>query len=532
MKERFMQYKAYSEYVISNEINLFTVVLLPQGEGKFPTVIVRTPYVDWLEEKAEEFIVDLCKVESLDWLDRGYAMVVQHCRGRGKSDGDCIPYVNEGVDSNNLYNWVREQDFYNGEIYLMGSSYLTSVHYCAQPYGKDIKGAIFGVQDTERYNLCYRNGVLKKELQPSWYVTMYKAKSKKEKNYNSDSFEMLPLTDFTKTVFAEDVCDFDVMLRSPSPIDDFWQTHGGGADARGATTDLEFPVLYFTGFYDIYTGGIFDMWNKMSERARQNSVLLISPYDHSDCWNKNGLIFEKGKRKEKFGDQYPIDWFDSIRKGTSIGFEKGKVTYYRIFDNKWYTDNFYSSEKDLFLTLGKGKTTYTYDPSDPPKFKGGLCCNFGGAEFQDEVGLRDDILSVYTEKFDNDTVVQGKMRARLTVSSDCEDTCFYVRISIEKKEGDYGLRDDITTLAFQHENYIPNTEVSLDFTFDEHSFLIKKDERLRVDISSADSAHYVRHTNNKGLYSEQTTTKIAKNTVDLSKSTLILPIKQYVRRKI
>ena len=63
-----------------------------------------------------------------------------------------------------------------------------------------------------------------------------------------------------------------------------------------------------------------------------------------------------------------------------------------------------------------------------------------------------------------------------------------------------------------------------DFDFDEHAFLIKKGERLRVDIASADNEHYVRHTNQKGLYSEQTTAKIARNTVCLDKSTLTLPI--------
>ena len=116
------------------------------------------------------------------------------------------------------------------------------------------------------------------------------------------------------------------------------------------------------------------------------------------------------------------------------------------------------------------------------------------------------------------------MTARLTVSSDCEDTCFYMRISIEKQEGDYGLRDDITTLCHQLGDYTPNTDVALDFTFDEHSFLIKSGERLRIDVASADNANYVRHTNNKGLYSIQTSTKIAKNTVDLLKSTITIPI--------
>lgn len=40
------------------------------------------------------------------------------------------------------------------------------------------------------------------------------------------------------------------------------------------------------------------------------------------------------------------------------------------------------------------------------------------------------------------------MRAALAVSSDCEDTCIYVRVSVDKGDGVwYLLRDDITTLC-------------------------------------------------------------------------------------
>ena len=88
-----MDIKAYFEYINSHGVDLFTVVLLPNGNDRFPTVIVRTPYVDWLEDKTEEFIVELCKGENIPWLERGYAMVIQYCRGRGKSSGDCIPYI-------------------------------------------------------------------------------------------------------------------------------------------------------------------------------------------------------------------------------------------------------------------------------------------------------------------------------------------------------------------------------------------------------------------------------------------------------
>ena len=67
-------------------------------------------------------------------------------------------------------------------------------------------------------------------------------------------------------------------------------------------------------------------------------------------------------------------------------------------------------------------------------------------------------------------------------------------------------------------------EIYMDFSFDEHAFVIKKGEKLRIDISSSAFPHYVRHTNNKGLFSAQTNTKTAINTVMLKDSYIEIPI--------
>lgn len=522
-----IKFKADYYYVDSKEAKLFTVVLLPKSTGKFPVVIVRCPYVDKFENEKEENIAIEYLNENKEWLNRGYAVVFQHCRGRGKSEGDCIPYINEREDGLILQEWVRKQRFYNGELFLKGSSYLTSVHYATAPFADDIKGAIFGVQDSERYNICYRNGFLKKGLHAGWYVGMYKAKSHMKKNYTYGSFDMLPLKDFTKTVFGESAEDFDEMLKAPNPDQPFWNTRLGGSDARNATNNVKFPVLFTTGFYDLYTGGIFDMWGKMSENSRNMSALVVSPYNHVDSRDsENPMVFPEGKRMEKFGKMYEIEWFDYIRgKNKKSPFETGKVTYYTLFENKWETDGFLTSPAAMEIKLGDDEVSYVYNPYDAPKFKGGLSRAFGGNAFQDKPNSRHDIISVYTAPFEEDVCVKGKMSATLTVKSDCEDTCFYVRVSIEKENGDYGLRDDITSLCYQLGEYKPDSVVELKFDFDEHAFLIKKGERLRIDIASADNEHYVRHTNQMGLYSEQTTAKIAHNTVYLKNSFLILPVK-------
>ena len=521
------EYKAYYEYTDSDGFKIFTVVLLPDGKGKFPVVIERNPYVDSFEYMDENEIVNLYLEGATSWLDNGYARVYQHCRGCGKSEGDFIPYVFERCDGHNLIKWIKNQSFYGGEIYLRGASYLSAVHFEIAPFDEDIKGACFTVKDSERYNVVYKNGFFKRGLYGTWASTLYKKKRHVKKNYTDSSFDLLPLKDFSKTAFGESFECLDEMLKHPDKNDEFWNTHEGGKWSRNATNDAKFPILLATAFNDIFTGGIFEMWNNMSEKTKKMSALVVSPYNHGDsCEEGITVVFPNGKRVEQFGEGYEIDWFNHIRgKREKSPFKQGEITYYRSFENVWKTEeNFYTVEKTKEIILGNNEVSYVYNPYDAPWFKGGLSRAFGGSFYQDKPNSRHDIISLFTEPFEEDTFVKGKMKAKLTVKSDCEDTCFYVRISIEKKEGDFGLRDDITSLCYQLGDYKPNSYVCLDFEFDEHAFLVKKGERLRIDLASADNAHYVRHTNQKGLFSEQTTAKVAHNTIDLKNSKLVLPI--------
>ena len=515
---------AFYKYLPVDGAELFTVVSLPDGNGKFPTVICRNPYVDAFENKTEdEAMADYLK-ENKALLENGFAVVNQHCRGRGKSSGDCIPYIHEREDGLSLHEWIRGEDFYNGELYLLGGSYTSSVHFVTAPFASDIKGAVLSVQDSERYNCNYRNGFYKVGLHGGWYVDMYKRKSGICKAYAVDTYRMLPLSDFSKTVFGEEAADFDEILRHPDKNDPFWTTtRFGGAEAHDAAKHANIPILFTTGFYDIYTGGVFDMWNALDDETRAKCALAVNPYDHGGGPSATSGEFPDGTLPGHFGN-YVLDWLLSVRDGKKPPFEKGKITYYHLFKNEWCVSDSFKAEKELTLSLGEGERTYTYNPYAPAYFKEGLSCNFGGAGYGEPPSSRHDIISLYTEPFDEDTSVKGKMSARLFVKSDCPDTCFYMRLYLAGEGGDYGLRDDITKISNFIADYKEGEVLEIRFTFDEHAFLIKKGERLRIDISSSAFPLYVPHTNQKGLFSEKTTARVAHNTVIFTGSELVLPI--------
>jgi len=514
---------SYYEYLNFNGADLFTLVCLPKKEGKFPTVIFRSPYVSATQDQEEQAIAEDCLVEYQPYVAAGYAVVLQHCRGCGKSSGDCIPYINEREDGLFLHEWIRRQPFYNGELLLCGSSYRSEVHFVTAPFADDIKGALLRVKDTERYTANYRNGFYKMGLHGRWYVGVYKKKTMPEKNYTPESFHTLPLIDFSKQVFGEEVESFDEILKHPDPKDDFWLTRFGGIESRNAVEHANIPILLITGHYDIFNGGIHRMWRELKSETKKKSALVIHPFGHKCRGEVEPINFENGTFQNEYPN-YAIKWMDYVLGKGEAPFPTGKITYYKLFENTWCSDDFEQPRDSLKFGLGEGEVSYRYDPADPASFKGGLSTNFGGNAWQDPPNLRSDIITLYTEAFREDTFVKGQMKARLKVKSDCEDTCFYMRLSLCKEQGDYGLRDDINQISNFCADYVPSSEIDMDFSFDEHAFVIRKGEKIRIDISSSAFPHYVRHTNNKGLFSMQTDTKIALNTVILGDSYLEIPV--------
>ncbi|MFE9043510.1 CocE/NonD family hydrolase [Streptomyces sp. NPDC007818] len=97
--------------------DLATDVLLPEGSGPFPAVLVRTPY-----DRARHL------AEARGWVRHGFAAVVQDVRGRFASAGEWRPYENETADGAATARWIRRQPWSDGRYVAAGASYAA---HCA-----------------------------------------------------------------------------------------------------------------------------------------------------------------------------------------------------------------------------------------------------------------------------------------------------------------------------------------------------------------------------------------------------------------
>ena len=507
-------------------VELYTLAIAPAGTGACPVVVSRTPYAKSERVNIEKWIAS---PEQRKFIQRGYSRVFQHCRGSGASTGGRVPYEGERADGLALLEYVRRLPWYGGEIYLSGSSYSATVHFAyLETNPPDVKGAALIVQDVNRYNIVFRNGFFKIGLQGSWFIKEYMKNNKSLVRNTSETFAGFPLEGFARRYWGFDVPALTCAMRHPRPNDPFWssQEPGSGVEYRNALLKSSVPVLLKTALYDIYTEGVCDMWREMPPERRAQCALLIDAYGHPgrppEKPESEFMVFPGGARLDEGAEA--LDWFDSIRSGRPCaGAPRGRTRYYALWENAWCeADALEDGTREVRMQLGEGERSYVYDPKRPlPVFpgSGGIC--FGGMQVQPAPGFRDDVLSYILPEITGRIDVRGRMEAELAVESDCEDTCFYVRASVDKGDGRWLLlRDDIKSLAFDSP-YVPGSRRTLRFRFADHAFRLDKGDRLRVDVSSACS-QFAPHPNTAGKTFAEAKPRVTRNKVFAEGSSLIL----------
>ncbi len=92
-------------------VTLFADVYRPAVPGRFPVLVIRTPY-----DKS----VDNALTEKDYFPPRGYVVVVQDTRGRFGSAGGFYPFLHEATDGYDTIEWAAGLPWSNGRVGTVG----------------------------------------------------------------------------------------------------------------------------------------------------------------------------------------------------------------------------------------------------------------------------------------------------------------------------------------------------------------------------------------------------------------------------
>jgi len=517
---------------------LFTTVQLPAGDGPFPAILIRSPYVQ----------VSLILRDTMcgRFVRYGYACVFQDTRGQGRSEGRWSPGSNREIeDGRDTLKWLVKQPFQDGNIAMVGSSYLASVQFAALAGGAppELKTMVPAMYATDNRGVVFQDGMFRHETYTAWASMM------RGSNFSigsaGDEYQQAiryrPHEGVDTAVFGTPMPWYRDMVTAESPLDGHWQRPDTIA-VREVPEKTNIPVLMIGGWYDVFFGPQFEDWQRLASRS--DSRYIIGPYTHSGTTGEVPAPDAEGGR---FQWQQMLPWLDHHLKGEPLPLPTG-MSIYVMGDREWQErERWPVPEETAILYLadlqgsnaceggeladkpGRGEVSYIYDPDDPVPTRGGagmLAFNLPGFEGArpanvEQSGLceRDDVLTFKSETLAESLLIEGTITVTLEVSSSAPDTAFTAKLIEVFSDGrSYNIRDSITSLAFRNasdvrQEYQPGDRVELQLRFWPIAWRVQPGSRLRLDVSSSDFPKFHAHTNRAGPWAQQAGADLAEQVV-------------------
>jgi putative CocE/NonD family hydrolase len=516
-------------------VELNTTVYEPEGDGPWPTVLIRNPYDMPLPR-------GWCGI----FARFGYACVYQEVRGQMESGGDWEPMVREPDDGEDTLAWLIQQPFQNGNIGFYGPSYLASVQWATASHGlpPEVKTMVPMVFATDLYSLAYERGMFRHEILTAWAAVMPGRGFNRENTKKYQEFiRHRPMIEIDERYFGVKLDWFREYLTNPSRSDALWQRQEL-LDVRATPPKMKIPVLLIGGWYDIFFNGQLSDWDRLG--SREQSKLVIGPWTHLQ--EADGDLDFDDARGQSWQWELVLDWMGHHLRGEPLDQKTGVVESYAIGEDRWHTRSSWPPKSDPQRWHLDGLATshgcdggrlradiprtpqsveYTYDPDDPVLMRGGagslafILADGGPVHSVEQAGIceRADVMSFAGPPLQTPVRIAGKISVVLSVASDAPDTAFTAKLVEVKADGSaYNVRDGIATLAYRSNSdrplvYKPGRMVRVDIDLWPIEWVFEAGSRIRLDISSSNFPAYHAHPNRAGTWSLQTDAVTARQTL-------------------
>ncbi len=344
-----------------DRVRLAANIWTPSAAGRFPTILIRTPY-----DKTAQF-----RRYRLDnYLAAGYAVVLQDTRGRGDSEGEFDFYFPEGKDGYDTIEWIARQPWSNGRVGMDGGSYLGTVQWLAAREQPPHLACIAPTASSGRLfdEIPFLGGAFRLDWALPWLfgVSGRVVQSELGALIPWDSLvQQRPLARLD-TLMGRPLRLYQEMLAHPT-LDQYWRRiHFTDADfAR-----IRVPSLTVTGWLDGDQPGALWYWDGLSRRGGDvpPHYLIIGPWTHAGTYQ--GGVRKVGEMQFDSTSVLPIqririEFFDWCLKQATPSWEAPPVRVYVPGTNRWVTADRYpvpgTTVRDLFLASGGAANTAAGD---------------------------------------------------------------------------------------------------------------------------------------------------------------------------
>jgi uncharacterized protein len=553
-------------------ITLRADIYRPAAEGKYPTLLQRTPYN---KDGAATFANKAAA--------RGYLVVVQDVRGRYSSEGEWYVFKHESEDGYDAVEWAAALPYSDGRVGMFGGSYVGATQMLAAiAHPPHLKG-ICPVVTASNYheNWTYQGGAFEQWFNESWTSGLAQDTLGRLIRENTNArvgATVLPLNHYplfnapapqSAATLTGSVAPYFLDWLAHPTYDDYWKQWSIEENFQ----NIQVPALTIAAWYDIFQGGSLRNYLGMKEHAgteaaRNGQRLLVTIGGHAGNGRHIGAVDFGEAAKEYDENEITLRWYNYLFKGEETEFADAEkpVRIFVMGKNEWRDEDAWPLKRAeetryrlysaitgigtagngkllepgvLTRTSGSPSNEFTYDPANPvPTVGGPLCCDgqhlAAGPFDQKEVEARPDVLVYSTEPLAEDLEVTGPVTLDLFAKTSAADTDFTAKLVDVGPDGTaINLTEGILRARYRESTkgapkpITPGQvyEYKIDMWSTSNVFL--KGHRIRLEVSSSNFPRFDRNLNTgKDAATDGEMVK-ATNTVlhdDRYPSVLILPV--------
>jgi putative CocE/NonD family hydrolase len=510
-----------------------------------PALLIRTPYGEQMLRAS---------VPVIPAIDAGFAVVVQHCRGTGTSDGDFAPFENEAFDGVDTIEWCARQPWCDGAVCMSGPSYLGMVQLAAAAGPGQfstaavsgpaaLRGLVTIVTPADyHWGLAYRQGAFQLGQLLGWHLL----KSGQELAYraaagqdvSAEAAELFgPNTGYTYLPLR-DMPGVSRILPSWQRWLDHEERDGywSGLSYRDGRDRVTVPVLHIGGWFDLFLGGTLDNFVSLSRSAatsaatsaaRAGQRLIVGPWTHTDRTGVTGeLSFGPAASEQAIGlERVQLDFLGDVVRGREPAGPRVKL--FVMGDNVWRDEDdwplartqwtrWYLRVSGSLSPSEPGEfeppSHYVHDPRDPVPTVGGAILIGGGPDGgvewmpgprdQRAVEARPDVLSFTSSALTADLEVTGPVSVTLYAATSAADTDFTAKLVDVWPDGRaLCVTDGIVRARYRDGSGLvdpirPGSVYEYTIDLIATSQVFKAGHRIRVDVASANFPCFDRNPGN------------------------------------
>src|SRR5881394_706896 len=277
-------------------VTLRADIYRPKADGKYPVLLVRTPY-------------DKQGVSGFGHRGaaRGYVVVAQDVRGRFESEGEWYTFRHESQDGYDTVEWAAGLPYSNGKVGMFGGSYVGATQFLAAIAKPPHLAGICPNVTASNYHdgWTYQGGAFEQWFNESWTTGLAENTMRRRVEKNADALsgsKVLPLVSYPvlESPSTEGLAPyFKDWLAHPN-FDEYWKQ----ISIEEHYPQIQVPVYGMGAWYDIFLGGTLKNYVRLkteagTDAARHGQRLMVSVGGHAggSSSGKVGEDFRDGKKR-------------------------------------------------------------------------------------------------------------------------------------------------------------------------------------------------------------------------------------------